>query len=116
MAKKVLIVDDDNDILITMKSILEKNGFEVTTEGDGKKAAEYVGDEKYDLILLDIMMPISGYEMMKIMRKNPTGKPNIIFVSIIPEKEVKLEGVDGFVQKPFSPESFMKEINRVTGK
>ena len=109
MAKKILIIDDDLDILNTMKEILEKNGFEVDATDDHTIIFDF--KKQFDLILVDIKMPkISGYDLIKILREKFEYKPKIYFISITPKIEVDLSEVDGFIQKPFTPESLVNDV------
>ena len=91
MVKKILIVDDDSDILVTMKNILEPEGFEITIEQDGKKSIELSKENKYDLILLDVMMPLSGEEVLTQMRQVALGKPKIVFCTVVARPDVNMK-------------------------
>jgi len=114
MVKKVLIVDDNKEDLETMKSVLEKWDCEVTIATDGAKALDALKSNGFNLILMDIKMPtLSGYDLLRLMRERLNHKVKMIYVSIVPEQEVDMEDIDGFIQKPFSPENLMKKINEV---
>jgi len=113
MVRKVLIVDDEKGVLITMKNILENRGYEVSTSFDEEIALGMARKIKFDLIILDIMMPVSGYDVLKAMKTEAIGAPKIMFVSIVPVAEVNLEHVDGFIQKPFDIMEFMREVDKV---
>ena len=116
MTKHVLIVDDEAADLETMKSILEKEGYEVSTATNGADALDHLTGDNVDLILIDIRMPtLSGYELLRLMREKINSKSKMVFVSIVPEKEVNMEGADGFIQKPFSPETFTAKVKEVLG-
>jgi CheY-like chemotaxis protein len=69
---KIVIIDDNTDFLFTMKTFLQRNGFEVQTAEDGQKGIELIKKERPDLILLDIMMEtlFSGFEVCKQVRSN----------------------------------------------
>lgn len=69
MLKKILIVDDEEDIISLVKMILEDAGYSVESETDGKDVLQRVAKDHVDLILLDIMMPfLSGWEVLEAMR------------------------------------------------
>ncbi len=113
MAKKILIIDDDQDDIISMSSILKKEGYNVVTEEDGTKALEIVKGNGFNLILIDIKMPsLSGYSLLRLIREKINHDAKMLYVSIIPEKEVHMEDIDGFIQKPFSPSSLLKEVKK----
>lgn len=70
MSKKILIVEDRDDIRLMMKILVEQYGYEVVTAMDGYEAIEMVHQHKPDLILMDLMMPfMSGVEAAKIIRQ-----------------------------------------------
>jgi len=111
---KVLIVDDSKEDLAAMKVILEKQGCEVVAASNGAEALEQLQSDGFKVALIDIKMPtLSGYDLMRLLKERITHKVRIIYVSIVPAQEVDMEGIDGFVQKPFSPESLMAEVNKV---
>lgn len=114
IAETVLVIDDDFNDLETMKTLLEKEGFEVTVTTNGSDARGLLTSNRYDLILINIRMPtLSGYELLTMVKETLNNNPKIIYVSIVPEQEVILEDADGFIQKPFSPETFIARIKRV---
>ena len=114
MAKKILIVDDEQEDLSTMTGLLEKEGYKITTASDGAKALDALTGNGFDLILIDIRMPtLSGYDLLRLLREKVNHKVKMIYCSIIPEKEVSMEDIDGFIQKPFSPESFLEVVKKV---
>ena len=68
---KILIVDDEPNIVQTLKDRLEMNNYEVVTAGNGSEGLQMVLDEKPDIILLDVIMPVmDGHEMLKALRKD----------------------------------------------
>ncbi len=107
MVKKILVVDDDLEDLEMMKSILEKEKYSVVTTDNGVDALNLVVKDRIDLILIDIKMPtLSGYDLLRLLREKITHKVKMVYVSIIPKKEVDLSDVNGFVQKPLVSEVF----------
>lgn len=114
--KTALIVDDVFNDLESMNDVLRKEGFRVIAATSVAQAMDALNafDSAPDLILLDIKMPnASGYDLLK-MRKNKSIP--VVFVSIVPKDEVDLAGVDGFVQKPFSPQTLLAEIRSTLAK
>ena len=116
MPKRILVVDDEPEDLETMKTILERENYKITTADDGVKALALLTGNGFDLILIDIKMPsLSGYDLLRLLREKLNHKVKMVYVSIVPEKEVDLADTDGFIQKPFSPQSFLKTVKKVLG-
>lgn len=117
MAKEILVVDDDFDDLELTKGILEGSGYAVNTVPNGAEALDILGDKVFDLILLDIQMPtLSGYDLLRIMREKINHNAKMVYISIVPKKDVVIDEVDGFVQKPFSKESLLNVVKQALGE
>lgn len=115
--KTVLIIDDQKDDMETMDLILKKAGYDVLTSCDFSEACTKLDNKKVDLILLDILMPsLSGYDILRILKQKQNRNIPVVFVSIKPEKEVDMSNADGFVQKPFYPDSLTNEVNKILKK
>lgn len=106
MPKKILIIEDDPGILLGLKDEFESEGFVVQTAKDGEKGLERARQQKPDLIILDIMLPVlDGYEVCKRLRGEGDSTPVIMLT--VKDKEIDkvlgLElGADDYVTKPFS--------------
>ena len=117
MIQKILIVDDEPEVLDVTGSMLRKREYEVSTATNGLIALQEIKDKRPDLILLDVLMPeMDGYELYKQLKGNPL--TNDIPVLIVTargnmEDSFKVIGVDGFISKPFSPDDLMNEIEHV---
>ncbi|MDP2728898.1 MAG: response regulator transcription factor [Dehalococcoidales bacterium] len=102
---KILIVEDDHNLLDTLKYNLLKEGYDVATASDGAQALEVARREKPDLIILDVMLPeVSGLEVCRILRKE-MATPILMLTARVEEtdKIVGLEiGADDYMTKPFS--------------
>ena len=110
---KILIVDDLSGDIDTMKTLLEKQNYKVKTASDGTKALEILRKDKFDIILIDILMPgLSGYDLLRLVREKFNHSAALIYVSIVPKQEIDMTDVDGFIQKPFSPKSFLDGIKK----
>ena len=113
MGTKILIVEDDDTLLATLKYNLDKENFEVVTAVDGAKALEVARSEKPDLIILDLMLPeLSGYEVCRILRKDMT-VPILMLTAKTEEvdKIVGLEiGADDYMTKPFSMRELLARV------
>ena len=113
---KILAVDDNNANLMLIRLILEKAGIKVTTAINGKDAVEKTKKEIFDLILMDIQMPVmDGLSATRVLRKNGYHKP-ILALSANVDKEniiaIKESGMDDFLQKPFRREQIGKLLNK----
>jgi DNA-binding response OmpR family regulator len=110
---KILIVEDDRNLLDTLKYNLRKEGFEVVTAVDGAEALDVARREKPDLVILDIMLPkLSGFEVCRILRKETT-TPILMLTAKDEEvdKIVGLEiGADDYVTKPFSMRELLARV------
>ncbi|NIJ55911.1 response regulator transcription factor [Dyadobacter arcticus] len=116
-APKVLVVDDDSDIVELLEYNLNKEGYSVQTASNGKKAIEIAKSFLPDLILLDIMMPqLDGIETGRILRQNPDIKNTyILFLTARSEEYSEVAafdvGADDYITKPIKPRALMSRIN-----
>ena len=110
---KILIVEDDRNLLDTLKYNLRKEGYSVVTAVDGVEALEVARRDKPDFIILDIMLPkMSGFEVCRILRKEMT-VPILMLTAKTEEvdKVVGLEiGADDYMTKPFSMRELLARI------
>jgi|SRR3989344_685876 len=117
MAQKILVVDDNISDLKTMGEILRKTGYKVVTASNGATAFDTLKNNKFDLILIDILMPtLSGYDLLRLLRERLNGNARMVFVSIVPKKEVDMTDIDGFIQKPFNIRDFVREVKSALRK
>ena len=101
MGTKVLIVDDQADIVETLTSILKIQGFSVEQSFNGEECLNK--SKGKEIIFLDIMMPgMSGEDVAKELRNRYKNNVKIVYLTIKPKLEVDLKNVDAFIQKPFS--------------
>ena len=114
---KVLIVDDEPNILLSLEFLMKKEGFIVFIARDGEEAFEIINKEHPKIVLLDIMMPkVDGYEVCKFIKQNPaTQETKVVFLSA-KSKEIDIEkgysvGADLYIPKPFSTRDLVKKIN-----
>ncbi|MFC1508158.1 PleD family two-component system response regulator [Candidatus Omnitrophota bacterium] len=123
MAKKLLLVDDEVNIVMVTKKHLEFRGFEVECAYDGLDALNKVKEFRPDLVLLDLFMPVMhGYEVCKKLKKDPSSKDiPVIFFSAGHHKdncpqEAKDVGAVDFIAKPFDIDELADKINFYTKK
>ncbi len=107
MVKKILIVDDEKDIASSVKLLVDKLGYESKTVNDGESALEILKKEKFDLVLLDILMPeMSGREVLEKIRTVPKIKNqkvaflSVVFLGQIGSKQLKKLKPVAYFQKP----------------
>lgn len=121
MAKKVLVVDDEPEMLNLMKFTLEQGKYEVVTCDTGRNAWAAIIDNKPDLILLDVMLPgIDGYSLqIKISQDDLTKHiPIVIMTALEPSRTLfkKFEQVKGFMTKPFKTDDLLQKVEEIIGK
>jgi len=114
--KKVLIADDEPDILEILKYNLIKEGYQVITAHDGNEAIEKAKQTLPDLIILDIMMPgKNGVEVCEILRAQPKMKDTLImFLTALSDEATQIKGLamgaDDYISKPISPNVFISKV------
>ncbi|MEO8406284.1 MAG: response regulator transcription factor [Chitinophagaceae bacterium] len=114
---KVLIADDEPDILEILKYNLTGEGYEVLTAKDGDEALEKARRSQPDLVVLDVMMPKkTGVEVCQILRAQPAFKDTlIIFLTAVNDEGTQIKGLetgaDDYVSKPVSPKVFLSRVN-----
>jgi len=118
--KKILIVDDEPNILMTLEYTFKKNNFLVFIARDGEEALELLKTEQPNIILLDIMMPkVDGFATLKVIKKDENLKNcKVIFLSAKnKESDIKKGlslGADAFVTKPFSIKKLVEKVEKLT--
>lgn len=120
--KKIMTVDDEENLVELVKAILEAEGYEVITASNGKECLEKLKAVKPDLVLLDMMMPgMSGRETCEMIRKDPKTKNlKVAFVTVARFSEVgkdilkKLNAVD-YITKPFDNKDLVKRVKKAIG-
>src|SRR5580765_2956712 len=116
-ARKVLIADDEPDILEILKYNLSNEGYEVVTAKDGDEALEKARRTQPDLVVLDVMMPQkTGVEVCRILRAQPAFKDTlIIFLTALNDEGTQIKGLetgaDDYISKPISPRVFLSRVN-----
>jgi two-component system phosphate regulon response regulator PhoB len=117
--EKILIVDDEEDILELVRHNLIKEGYDITGALSGEKALSLATEKKFDMIVLDLMLPgLDGLEVAKRLKSNPDTRqiPIIMLTAKGEEADVVtgLElGADDYITKPFSPRVLLARIKAV---
>jgi len=119
MNKTILVVDDEEDILNLVRLILEDAGYQVRTETDGRDALRKLENEKFDLILLDIMMPfLSGWEVLERMRSKDRTRDipvALLTARASPREDNQPYPTDycDYITKPFEPDDLLRRIRQI---
>lgn len=116
MPLKVLVVDDEPSILVTLGLVLKSEGFEVQTASSGKAAKAAIAKNNFDLVLTDLSLetPTEGYNVVRAARELPL-KPAILVISGFPDLlgRWEAEGADAGLQKPTEVPELLETINRI---
>jgi DNA-binding response OmpR family regulator len=123
MSKKIMVVDDEPDILTTVGQMLEMSGFEVIRAADGKECIKKLNESTTnpDLILLDIMMPdVSGWDVAANIKENPDWR-SIPIVFLTAKGDTMSIGMGGmasedYIVKPFDIKDLIIRIQKILGK
>lgn len=118
--KRLLVVDDDPDILTLERKILEKAGYEVDTAMDGASAVELASMTDFDLVLLDVMMPgMDGFEVSRSLQESKGGALPIVFVTARDDSDSMREGFRSggsvFLSKPFTANQLLRIVGDMLG-
>lgn len=121
MTKKILIVDDEPNIVMSLEFLMRKAGFEVAVAVDGEDALAQVARLNPDLVLLDVMMPKkSGYEVCEALRADPARAGMKIVMLTAKGRETEVAkgmalGADAYVTKPFSTKDLVAQVVGLLG-
>jgi DNA-binding response OmpR family regulator len=116
MPRHALIVEDEENILLSLEFLLTQEGYAVTTARDGAAALQAVNKQTPDLVLLDVMLPlIDGFEVCRQMRANPALRNTRIIMVTARGRETEIKrgmalGADAYLTKPFSTRELMDII------
>lgn len=116
MAARVLVVDDEPNIVVSLEFLLGQAGYEVAVARDGHAALRMIGEFAPDLLLLDLMLPgIDGYEVLQALRARPAAKPPKVILLTARGREIdRLKGLDLgadlYFTKPFSTRELVAAV------
>lgn len=114
--KKVLAIDDENDILLIIKSALHEEGYDVVTANNGYDGLALAEDASPDLIILDVMMPeMDGFEVLQQLKENEkTARIPIVILTGMSSKDKIREaldkGIDYYIVKPFEYQDLVSKV------
>ena len=115
------MVDDEADIVEMLTLLLEKDGHRITPASNGKEALEKIAQDRPDLILLDLMMPVmDGYQMhAQLVENEATRSIPIVIVTAKGKSRSRFEGISNiaaYIDKPFDPKSLREKIREILAK
>ncbi len=118
LAKTILLVDDDAEILGAMRTILENKGYRVLTASDGNRGMAMVERTAPDLVVVDMMMPRqSGFHVLQKLRGRPDGGPRVIMITanegIRHRAYAEVLGVNDYIRKPFALDRLLESVQRL---
>ena len=122
MAKRILIVDDEVQLVEMMKMRLEAAGYEIISAYDGQEGFDKAKKDKPDLIILDLMLPkMDGYKVCGLLKNDARyNKIHIImFTARVQEEDMRLGkdlGAEEYVTKPFDPKTLLLKIKKLLGE
>lgn len=117
--KKVLVVDDEPDLVELVAYNLKREGYEVASSADGEEALEKIRTQRFDLVVLDLMLPgIQGLELCRAVKADPrTASLPVIMLTAKSEEADRVTGLetgaDDYVAKPFSPRELAARVRAV---
>ena len=117
MSKRVLIADDEPNIVISLEFLLQQAGYQVQVAHDGQQAWEAIQRQPPDLVLLDVMMPrLSGFDVCQKIRENPAWQSMRIVMLTAKGREVEVSkglalGADAYISKPFSTQELLAQVS-----
>ncbi|MDO8376010.1 MAG: response regulator [Aquabacterium sp.] len=116
MTVKILIADDEPNILISLEYLMKREGFEVHLARDGREALALLQQERPRLVLLDVMMPhLSGFEVCQALRADEALKDTLVLMLTAKGRDTDVAkglgvGADGYMTKPFSTKELVQKV------
>jgi DNA-binding response OmpR family regulator len=122
MGKKILIADDEPNIVVSLEFLMKQKGYVVRVANTGEDALAAIGEFGPDLILLDVMMPhMSGYDLCQRVRENPAWQAIRIIMLSAKGRDIEVTkgmavGADAYVTKPFSTKDLIAKVQELLGE
>jgi DNA-binding response OmpR family regulator len=121
MNKKILVADDEPNIVISLEYLLKREGYTVLVAHDGQEALEAIATQRPDLVLLDVMMPVkTGFEVCQEVRASDTLQHTKILMLTAKGRDTDMAkglalGADGYMTKPFSTQDLVQKVASMLG-
>ena len=122
MSKKILVIDDETELLKALTIRLKTSGYEVITAQDGQEGLEKAKSSNPDLIVLDILMPkMDGYEVCRLLKFDEKYKSIPVIMLTAKAQDIdktmgKKVGVDDYITKPFETQDLVDKIKKYIGE
>ncbi len=122
MPKKVLIVDDEPNILLSLEFLMQRAGYQIETAADGEAALQCIAAAAPDLVLLDVNMPKrDGFDVCQTLRANPDWKAVRVIMLTAKGRDVEREkgialGADDYITKPFATQDVVDKVKAILGE
>jgi DNA-binding response OmpR family regulator len=116
MSKRILIADDEQNIVISLEFLMKREGYEVLVAQDGAEAVDMIRAEMPDLVLLDVMMPRkTGFEVCQEVKADPALKSVSILMLTAKGRDTEVAkglalGADAYMTKPFSTKELVEKV------
>ncbi len=122
MVKRILIADDEPNIVVSLEFLMKQRGYEVRVVNDGVAALDAIAGFRPDLILLDVMMPrVNGYDVCQKVRENADWQSTRIIMLSAKGRDVEVTkgiavGADAYLTKPFSTQDLIAKVCELLGE
>jgi DNA-binding response OmpR family regulator len=122
MRKRILIADDEPNIVVSLEFLMQHKGYEVRAAADGEETLRQLQEFKPDLVLLDIMLPLrNGFEVCQRIRENPEWRHTRIVMLTAKGREMEVTkglalGADVYITKPFATRELLASVQRLLGE
>lgn len=119
MTQKILIVDDEPNIVISLEFLMQQSGYEVAIARDGEEALTQMASFQPDLVLLDVMLPLrNGFEVCQKIRENSLWNRVKVVMLSAKGREIEVSkgltvGADAYITKPFSTKDLIAQVQRL---
>ncbi|TVO52238.1 response regulator transcription factor [Denitromonas halophila] len=120
-SKKILIADDEPNIVISLEFLMKREGFDVSIAGDGEEAIAKIRSDSPDLVLLDVMMPKkSGFDVCQEVKADPALSSTRILMLTAKGRDTEMAkglalGADAYMTKPFSTKDLVEQVHQLLG-
>ena len=117
-SKTILLIDDDREIIIALRTVLESKGYRVLTATDGNSGLAVAERENPNLVLVDMMMPKkSGFLVLEKLKSTPENKPKVIMITANEGSRhrayAEMLGVDDYFRKPFALDRMLERVEEL---
>ena len=122
MSKKILIADDEPNILISLEFLMKREGYEVLLARDGQEAMDVIARERPALVLLDVMMPVkTGFDVCCELRASETLRDTLVLMLTAKGRDTDVAkglalGANAYMTKPFSTKELVQKVREMLGE